>query len=109
VLVCVVTLAIGQLLFKLSANSTLEPGVSFSIRNLATNPWFVASLLLYGSATLLWVWILRSVPLSVAYPFFALSFVFVPFLGQIILGEEVNQIYWVGIGLIVLGVTFTAL
>ena len=107
VLVCVLSLGIGQLLFKLAAQDLTSSGAAFSLLSLATNTWLLISLLVYGSATILWVWILRSVPLTVAYPFFALSFVIVPLLSSVFLGEHVDLNYWIGIGLIIFGIIVT--
>jgi len=47
-------------------------------------------------------------PLNRAYPFFALSFLFVPLLSGFLLGEPTNARYWVGIGLIVAGIWIAA-
>ena len=109
VLLCVLAIAVGQLFFKLTANSTVNAGEGFSITGLIQNPWFLLSLAIYGGATLLWIWILQRVPLTAAYPLFSFSFIFVPLLGMVFLGEQVAPIYWIGIVLIMLGVGLTAL
>jgi undecaprenyl phosphate-alpha-L-ara4N flippase subunit ArnE len=47
--------------------------------------------------------VLKSVPLTVAYPFMALTFCVVPLLAWLLLGETLSLRYGVGTGLIVIG------
>ncbi|MFQ5509086.1 MAG: EamA family transporter [Leptospirillia bacterium] len=108
-LACVGGLAVGQLCFKLSAHALTDATGAASMLRLVYNPWFLGALATYGGATLLWIWILREVSLSKAYPFFALSFVLVPLMGLAFLGETTTTTYWVGIGLIVAGIYVTTL
>ena len=107
ILICVMALAIGQLLFKISARNLGSDDRATALLSLPGDPWFVLSLFLYVFATLLWVWLLRKVPLVAAYPFIALSFVLVPLLSGVFLGEQVNLTYWIGICLIVSGIVVT--
>jgi multidrug transporter EmrE-like cation transporter len=65
----VLLMASGQLLFKATANSF--PVSSKANPNLfwAIQDWrFIAAIVLYGAATLLWIRILKTMPLSTAYP-----------------------------------------
>ena len=106
VLVCVVLIACGQVLFKLVALlSAASPHPWSDPKTLSIG---IASLALYGAATLLWIWLLRSVPLARAYPFMALSFVLVPAAGLLFFGERVTAMYGVGLALIVIGVMLIA-
>jgi drug/metabolite transporter (DMT)-like permease len=94
-------IAVGQILFKLAA-VTLSSDGSFWVRWL--NPYLIIALCVYGLATLLWVWVLRTVPLHLAYPLMALAFLFVPTLAYIFLGEPFQpKVFWGG-ALIMLGV-----
>jgi len=63
----------------------------------------------YGAAALLWVHLLKFVPLSFAYPFAALSFVFVPLISIWFFDERVSSVYWIGTAFILLGVCLTVL
>jgi drug/metabolite transporter (DMT)-like permease len=100
-LVCVIGIAIGQILFKQAARS-LIPGDGLIA--MATNAWLLFAFLLYGGATLLWVYILRTTPLALAYSLFALAFVIVPILSAVFLGEPLRLSYFIGGALIVSGV-----
>ena len=51
------------------------------------HPAFLAGMVVYVITTLLWLWLLQTIPLHIAYPFMSLSFVFVPLLAWYFLGE----------------------
>lgn len=51
---------------------------------LATEPWYVATILLYRALSVTWIWILTAVQLPIAYPFIALSFVIPPLLAYLV-------------------------
>jgi drug/metabolite transporter (DMT)-like permease len=97
---CVVGIAIGQILFKLAARDSAHASALGGL----LNGWLVAALILYGGATLLWVYVLRSVPLSIAYPLFALAFVIVPVLSATFLDEPLGVSSFIGGALIIAGV-----
>jgi hypothetical protein len=71
-------MSFGQVLFKLAADQTKLEQSSTFVRTLLTSWYFFAAVLLYGVLSLVWVWILTRVPLSQAYPFIVLAFVFTP-------------------------------
>lgn len=95
-----VLLSGGQLLFKKAALA----GGSAGLIGALTSGWMVAAVLLYGAATLLWVWLLQWVPLSHAYAFAALAFVLVPFAAAAVFGEAITTGLIVGSVLIVAGI-----
>ena len=101
---CVFSISVGQLLFKLAANySTTHFPQEITLTSYIMNPYLWSALVIYGSATLFWMWLLRSVPLNQAYPFMALAFVIVPLLSSLFLGEKVDARYLVGVALIMAG------
>ena len=100
-MLCVFGIAVGQILFKLAALRLSGDG-SLWVRWL--NPYFIIALCVYGLATLLWIWVLRTVPLHLAYPLMALAFLFVPALSNIFLGEPFQPQTFFGGALIMLGV-----
>ena len=100
-LVCVAGIACGQVLFKKGAMS-IGNNVGFS--TIFLNSWILLALVIYGAATLLWIYVLRATPLSVAYPLFALTFIIVPLLSSILLDEPLNFEAIVGGLLIMAGV-----
>jgi drug/metabolite transporter (DMT)-like permease len=102
---CVFIIAAGQLLFKKAGMEIQVVGSWLSWRVLAV---VGAALFIYGVATLLWISLLRYVPLNKAYVFMALSFVLVPIASFFIFREQVSVGYWIGVGLIVSGVIVAA-
>lgn len=96
-------LSVGQILFKLSAQEITGRSGFGIVSTLALSPTFISAVLLYGALTFGWVWMLSAVPLSRAYPFVALSFVFTPVLSFLIFREPVNAGYLVGLMLILSG------
>lgn len=104
-----VLLSIGQLLFKQAALQVSDQTAMAAILKLAFSPTLWAALVLYGSATIMWVLILRTVPLSLAYPFFALGFVLLPLFSWWLFGEKIGWSLVAGTCLIVCGVLVVTL
>ncbi|WP_033790284.1 4-amino-4-deoxy-L-arabinose-phosphoundecaprenol flippase subunit ArnE [Pantoea septica] len=67
-------------------------------------PWIGLSLLLLGVAMLLWLWVLRRVPVSVAYPMLSINFVLVALAARLIWRESYTRRQWLGTLAIVAGV-----
>jgi undecaprenyl phosphate-alpha-L-ara4N flippase subunit ArnE len=67
----------------------------------------IVAVLIYGSAMLLWLWLLGRVPLTQAFAFFGLSFFIVPFLANRFLGDAVSVYTWLGAAVISVGVVVT--
>lgn len=69
----------------------------------------ILALSIYAIATLMWIIVLRTTPLRVAYPFIALGFVIVPVLSHYLLGESLSWKTFAGAFLIGLGVWVSVL
>lgn len=100
---CVLLIAVGQILFKLSANRAAEAVGRPLVEQWLSAP-LVAALTIYGIATILWVWVLQHVPLGIAYPVFALAFFVVPVMAYFFLGEPLSIRQFVGGFLIIIGI-----
>lgn len=100
-ILCVFAIAVGQILFKISANVL---GASETIFNLKGLGILFVALAIYALTTLLWVWILQKVDLGKIYPFMALAFVFVPVGSYFFLEESFSLSYWVGVLFIFIGI-----
>lgn len=91
VLLSVIGISIGQLLLKMAAINLSKPGaIGVWIGSYCINLYLVAGVFVLGLSTLLWVWVLRTLPLSMAYPFMALAFLFVPILSHFLIGESLS-------------------
>lgn len=89
ILLTVLALSAGQILFKLAAES-----INFTPMGLVEgllNIKLIIALIVYFIATVLWLFVLKQIPLRVAYPYVALAFIIVPTLAYFLLGEK---LYW---------------
>lgn len=93
----------GQVMLKLAAQ---QIGPRATVAS-ALSPMLVAAITLYGLLGLIWLVILRYIPLNTAYPFVALSFAVTPLLAWLIFGDRPATLYFVGIALICAGVVIT--
>lgn len=71
--------------------------------SLLLNWQFAACGLLFGLSSVLWMYMVKTFPLSVAYPMISLSYVFGMLAAIVFFNEEVSPAKWMGILLIVLG------
>ncbi len=102
VLLCTVIGAAAQFLLRYSAADAVEGGLA----GILTNWPLLAG---YGCLALntgLLVLALRNGQLSVLYPIIALTYVWVTILSPFLFGEIINMSKVIGVGLIVLGVSF---
>jgi drug/metabolite transporter (DMT)-like permease len=106
--ITVLILAVGQLLFKrLALDLNQLPGPGSFLGNLLAQPLFYLSCALYAGATVVWIYALTRVPLSIAYPFTALSMIVVPAASYFTFGDQVGIRFWLGATLIVAGIILT--
>lgn len=104
IIAVVATLAIGQLLFKSVGLRLGDRGFMTLVEDRTTLMIFLASLMLYGVATIGWIWALRQVPLSTAYLFMSLGFILVPVISHYAFGEILNYKIFIGSALIIAGI-----
>jgi len=98
---CVVGIAAGQIMFKLSAGALQRAGTFFEIKTLIM---LGSAFALYGLTTIAWVWVLQKIDLGKAYPLMAMAFVLVPIGSHFILGERFQTQYFVGVLFIMFGI-----
>lgn len=97
-----VLISAGQVLFKLTSERAGSPDLAGIVRLLA-DPYLLVALAIYGFGTIVWILVLKAVPLTVAYPFMALTFCMVPLLAWLFLGETVGLRYMIGTTMIIAG------
>lgn len=103
-LLCVVGIAIGQILFKLSAIALKESGSFFEFKAASL---LLSAFVLYGLTTIVWVWVLQKSDLGKIYPLMALAFFLVPLGSWVVLGERFSPQYFIGVALIITGIVVT--
>lgn len=100
-------LSFGQLTLKLAlARMPVFAWTWEFWSDMLTNWWFLACGLLFGGASLLWIYILKHFPLNMAYPLASLSYVIAIILAVIFLHESVPVTRWIGVALIMIGCIF---
>ncbi len=103
--------ALAQTAFKLGV-SRVEIVATASLLNKAMafvfSPLVLLGLALYGIGTVLWLFALRQLDLSIAYPFVAMSFVMVTVLSAVVLGERIELMQMAGLSLIIVGLLLIA-
>ncbi|MFZ6749790.1 EamA family transporter [Undibacterium sp. Ren11W] len=105
----VLGMVLGQILFKSVALSLHGNSLMDLFLSLMKSFKFYAAISLYGVLTIYWIWLLRKISLSYAYPFVAMSIAIVVFAGYVIWDEKLKIIQMSGIVLILLGVVFLGL
>jgi len=96
--------AFGPILLKKASAKKLS-----NIKSLMANYPLFGGVALYGISTILFIPALKGGELSVLYPFVALVYIWVSLLSVKFLGEKMNKYKWIGIFLIILGVSFIGL
>jgi len=102
-------LAGGQVLLKyaLAAMGPFSLSWQFFVRQL-TNWWFLGCGICYALATILWMYIIKTFPFSMAYPMISLSYVFGMLAAVFIFREQVPMLRWAGVALIMAGCCLVA-
>jgi len=92
--------AVGQFFFKIGAVQLGKGWISWLM-----NWKLLVGLAFYGIATILFLYVLKSAPLSLAYPIIATSYIWVSLLAWAFLGEPFPIYKWLGVFLIIAGIT----
>lgn len=90
----------GAILFKKAAKD-----LSFSMNELIKNKNLLLGVVLYGISTVFFVIPLKYGELSVLYPFVATTYIWTSLLSIKYLNERMNVWKWIGVALIIAGVT----
>lgn len=108
-LLAVMLLTASQVLQKLGADRRLRDArnVRGWLKGLFS-PEIVLAAILIVAGTALWLSVLYRMDVSRAFPFLSLSFVLIVLLSRLWLREHVPPARWIGVVLIVFGVSFVA-
>lgn len=104
--------AVAQLLLKAGA-SAVGPiagwdGLRTAAPALALHPGVLLGLLCYAVSVVVWIVALSRVDVSIAYPMLSVGYVVNALLAMWLFGEDVSLQRWLGIGVILVGVTLVA-
>ncbi len=89
----------AQLFYKFGAEK-----LKFDIISLITNYELIMGMVLYAIGGILLILSFRGGEVSVLYPIFATSYIWVSFLSIYFLGEIMNPYKWMGVAAIVIGI-----
>lgn len=106
----VVCVFVSELLLKLGAAATANPESSWSWTGLNS---LASSLVWWGilfviASFLSWLYVLKYIPLTIAFPLSRVVDVLVPLGCWIFLGESISTRRWCGIALVVIGLAIVA-
>jgi len=111
-LFAVVSAATGQVMLKhgmqIASARAADSGGSLALRA-ATSPWVLLGLVVFGVSAVAWLAALARVPLSVAYPFYALGYIVILTASVVLLHERANVLTWVGSLMVVSGLLIVVL
>jgi drug/metabolite transporter (DMT)-like permease len=100
----------SELLLKRGATDIAEPDSAFSWTgiNALVSPLVWWAILLIIASFLSWLYVLRYIPITIAYPLSRVVDVLVPIGCWIFLGEFISALRWCGIALVVTGLALVA-
>ena len=110
ILVVTATAATAHILLKIGMNEVGEinsdsiktPGIL--IKQLLSTPAVLAAIPVYAVSNIGWLIVLSKLNLSVAYPFLASLYIFIPVLSMVFLSESLTLQHWTGIIVIGIGI-----
>ena len=110
ILVVTATAATAHILLKIGMNEVGEinsdsiktPGIL--IKQLLSTPAILAAIPVYAVSNIGWLIVLSKLNLSVAYPFLASLYIFIPVLSMVFLSESLTPQHWTGIIVIGIGI-----
>lgn len=96
---------VANLLLKIGA--MVPPGGNVFFRTFAWQT--LTGILIFGCSLLIYMWVLRLIPLNIAQAFAAFQFVGVILASAVLLSEAIPPLRWVGLALISLGILLVGL
>jgi len=103
----------GQLIVKWQVNlagarPASDDSMTMFLVRLLLNPWVLSGFAAAFLASVFWMAVLTKFELSYAYPFVALTFVFVVLAGGLLFGEPITFPKIAGLALIIAGITLAS-
>jgi drug/metabolite transporter (DMT)-like permease len=106
----IIGVVIYELLLKAGASATADPGRSWSWIGITAlqSPltWLAIAVIIID--LIIWLYILRYIPLSIAFPLSRAVDVLVPISCWLILKESISPLRWGGIALVIIGLVIVA-
>ncbi|MGE7986539.1 hypothetical protein [Lysinibacillus fusiformis] len=103
----VLLLVIGQTMWKIGAEKIEISGFK-TIINVILSPWIIGGGVLYVIATVIWLYLLSKLPLSLIYPLQSVAYIIALFVALFVFKEVIPITRWVGVAVILFGVYLVA-
>src|SRR3989440_5915465 len=108
--ISIICVTVYELLLKRGAAQTANPNSSWSWTGLSglgsIYVWIAIVFVILSLVT--WLYVLRYLPLSIAFPISQAVHVLVPLGSWLVLGENIITLRWIGIALVSLGLAIVA-
>jgi drug/metabolite transporter (DMT)-like permease len=105
----VVVVTASETFLKIGASETVRlPGWEWTGVTALQSLWIWIAIVLIIASFLCWIYVLRHVPLSVAFPLSNSVHVLVPLSCLIFLGENISPRRWLGIAIVIVGLAVVA-
>jgi drug/metabolite transporter (DMT)-like permease len=106
----VVFVTVSELLLKRGASNTANPALNWSWTGLNSmaSPLVWWGILCVVASFLSWLYVLKYIPLTIAFPLSRVVDVLVPLSCWIFLGETISPRRWCGIALVIIGLAVVA-
>lgn len=100
----IVLLVAGQTIWKLGLEKAggLDAGNWLQVM---FSPLIMLGILIYGAATVLWLYVLSRLPISVAYPLQSFAFVLAMLIALFFFKESIPVNRWIGTAVILAGIS----
>lgn len=99
----IILLVSGQTLWKIGSEKLQMNGWS-TIINAMVSPWIMGGAVLYALATVIWIYLLAKLPLSLIYPLQSMAYIFALIIAMVIFKEVIPLTRWIGVIVILFGV-----
>jgi drug/metabolite transporter (DMT)-like permease len=105
-----VLVTISEVLLKIGASETLSSGTAIEWLGISglSSLWVWGGIVSIVLSFLSWIYVLRHIPLSLAFPLSQVVHVTIPLSSWIFLGESISMRRWIGIAIVVCGLTLVA-
>ena len=106
----IIGVVVYELLLKAGASATADPARSWAWLGISalTSPLTWLGILVIVVDLIIWLYILRYIPLSIAFPLSRTVDVLVPISCWLILKEAISPLRWCGIALVIIGLVIVA-
>jgi drug/metabolite transporter (DMT)-like permease len=100
----ILLLVVGQVVWKIGLEKVGGLGAHNALQVLFS-PLILLGIAIYGVATVVWLYVLSRLPLSLAYPLQSLAYVFALLIAFFLFKEGIPVNRWIGAAVILAGIT----